>query len=91
MRCIALSSGETWSKLNATATTADSPELKALLNAASGATVASFEQIVAAGTGSLLYSGQIAVVDGAREIVERMNRALTNKHLLGAGRQADTD
>jgi urocanate hydratase len=68
---------------------ADWPILNALLNTASGATWVSFHHGGGTGVGYSLHAGQVIVADGTDEMMERLNRVLTNDPGIGIARHAD--
>jgi len=68
---------------------ADWPILNALLNTASGASWVSFHHGGGTGIGYSLHAGQVTVADGTDEMMERLNRVLTNDPGIGIARHAD--
>jgi urocanate hydratase len=68
---------------------ADWPILNALLNTASGASWVSFHHGGGVGVGYSLHAGQVIVADGSDQMMERLDRVLTNDPGIGIARHAD--
>jgi urocanate hydratase len=68
---------------------ADWPILNALLNTASGASWVSYHHGGGVGIGYSLHAGQVVVADGTDEMMQRVNRVLTNDPGIGVARHVD--
>jgi urocanate hydratase len=68
---------------------ADWPILNALLNTASGATWVSVHHGGGVGIGNSIHAGQVTVLDGTDEMLERARRVFTCDPGLGVVRHAD--
>jgi len=80
---------ETESMLDGSDAVADWPILNALVNAVGGASWISVHHGGGVGMGYAIHAGMVILVDGSKEMDERLQRVLTTDPGMGVARHAD--